>query len=237
MVWFLLVRAFTPLGAGLAHRSGRLDIRGDGSGGRSRRALAGLGNLGTGCHGVSRGETASRVLLAPDRSGRRGGDRPLPGMARAELTAPWRSPWLDRWSCSRGFRSARPGERPPNGTDWKGGRRSRRATVPADAWVVAPEALLFQADRRGCRMEWTHAAAARAAGEWGSGTTGRRPARTGRILSPPGGSLFRRPGLPRADLTRKGLHDAVRRRYKVIVDRPEVIIADLADSEMHWNAN
>ena len=36
---------------------------------------------------------------------------------------------------------------------------------------------------------------------------------------------------------RKGLHDAVRRRYKVIVDSPEVIIADLSDSETHWNAN
>ena len=39
------------------------------------------------------------------------------------------------------------------------------------------------------------------------------------------------------DPRRKGLHDFVRQRYKVIVDRPEVIIADLADSEMHWNAN
>ena len=36
---------------------------------------------------------------------------------------------------------------------------------------------------------------------------------------------------------RKGLHDAVRRRYKVIVDSPEVLIADLSDSGMHLNAN
>jgi hypothetical protein len=28
------------------------------------------------------------------------------------------------------------------------------------------------------------------------------------------------------------LHDSVRRRYKVIVDRPEVIIADLIVAEM-----
>ena len=52
---------------------------------------------------------------------------------------------------------------------------------------------------------------------------GQRPARTGRVLSPPGGSLFRRPGeLRRPTRRRKGLHDAVRRRYKVIVDRPDV---------------
>ena len=36
---------------------------------------------------------------------------------------------------------------------------------------------------------------------------------------------------------RKGLHDAVRRRYKVIVDSPEVLIAELSDSGTHWNAN
>jgi hypothetical protein len=29
----------------------------------------------------------------------------------------------------------------------------------------------------------------------------------------------------------------VRRRYKVIVDQPDVIIADLANPETHWNAN
>ena len=44
-------------------------------------------------------------------------------------------------------------------------------------------------------------------------------------------------GVAMRDPRRKGLHDAVRRRYKVIVDRPEVIIADLVDSGMHWNAN
>ncbi len=52
-----------------------------------------------------------------------------------------------------------------------------------------------------------------------------------------GARYFADLGCREADLARKGLHDAVRRRYKVIVDRPDVIIADLADSEMHWNAN
>ncbi len=52
-----------------------------------------------------------------------------------------------------------------------------------------------------------------------------------------GARYFADLGSRHADSRRKGLHDAVRRRYKVIVDRPDVIIADLADSGMHWNAN
>ena len=111
------------------------------------------------------------------------------------------------------------------------------ATVPADAWVVAPEALLFQADRRGCRMEWSDRAAARAAGEWEAGRRVDGPLELVEYYRRQGARYFADLGCREADLTRKGLHDAVRRRYKVIVDRPDVIIADLADSETHWNAN
>ena len=50
-----------------------------------------------------------------------------------------------------------------------------RVAVPPEAWVAASEALLYQADRRGCRMEWTDHAAARAAGEWGSGARAEGP--------------------------------------------------------------
>ena len=126
--------------------------------------------------------------------------------------------------------------------EWSGlerAARTVRATVPFDAWVVAPEALLFEADRRGCRMEWsTEAAAVRAAGEWGNASPVEGPLESHRIhidtrvpaTSPTWGAAT-------TDPRRKGLHDFVRQRYKVIVDRPEVIIADLADSEMHWNAN
>ncbi len=111
------------------------------------------------------------------------------------------------------------------------------SVVPQQTWVAASEALLFQADRRGCRMEWTGAAARRAAGEWG----GMPPVETPLDLI----DYYRRRGARYfADLgcrdplsPRKGLHDAVRRRYKVIVDSPEVLIADLSDSGTHWNAN
>ena len=111
------------------------------------------------------------------------------------------------------------------------------ATVPTDAWLVAPEALLFQADRRGCRMEWSVAAASRAAGEWEPGRRVDGPLELVEYYRRQGARYFADLGCRESDLTRKGLHDAIRRRYKVIVDRPDVIIANLADSETHWNAN
>ena len=40
-----------------------------------------------------------------------------------------------------------------------------------------------------------------------------------------------------ADPLRMALHNAVRRRYKVIVDRPEVIIADLVAAEVLPHGN
>jgi hypothetical protein len=53
--------------------------------------------------------------------------------------------------------------------EWLGvvevGRELAEATRPDDL-IVGPEALLFYADRRGCRLEYTMAAATRAASEW-----------------------------------------------------------------------
>ena len=40
------------------------------------------------------------------------------------------------------------------------------AAVPSSAWVSAEEALLFAADRRGFRLEWTAPAIRRAVAEW-----------------------------------------------------------------------
>jgi 4-amino-4-deoxy-L-arabinose transferase-like glycosyltransferase len=111
--------------------------------------------------------------------------------------------------------------------------RSVAATVPFASWVAAPEALLFEADRRGCRMEWTSAAAARAAGEWGAVQPVETPLDLLEFYRRRGARYFADLGGP----PRKGLHDAVRRRYKVMVDTPEVIIAELADPEVRWNAN
>ena len=99
----------------------------------------------------------------------------------------------------------------------------------ADAWVVAPEALLYQSDRRGCRLEWT---APPCGGRPASGTRRRGTGSAGPIdlveyYRRRGARYFADLGDRRDDPRRMDLHDAVRRRYKVIVDRPEVIIADL----------
>ena len=86
-------------------------------------------------------------------------------------------------------------------------------------------------------MEWSAAAAARAAGEWEAGRRVDGPLELVEFYRSHGARYFADLGCHAADVTREGLHDAVRRRYKVIVDHPDVIIADLADSETHWNAN
>jgi hypothetical protein len=95
--------------------------------------------------------------------------------------------------------------------------------------VVAPEALLFAADRRGCRLEWTEPAARRAAGEWGyeAAAAVRGPIDLVAFYRRRGARFFADLGDRAGDPRRMALHDAVRRRYKVIIDRPEVLVADL----------
>jgi hypothetical protein len=126
---------------------------------------------------------------------------------------------------------------PPEWNGLEAAARLVSRTVARDEWVVAPEALLFQADRRGCRMEWTTPAARRAAGEWGAEHEVDGPLDLLEYYRRRGARYFADLGSRDHDNSRKGLHESVRRRYKVIVDSPEVIIADLVDSEMHWNAN
>jgi hypothetical protein len=101
------------------------------------------------------------------------------------------------------------------------------ATVPRDAWVVAPEALLFQADRRGCRLEWTPAAVRRAAGEWGAGREVHDAAALVEFYRLQGARFFADLGDRTADPRRMALHAAVRRRYKVMVDSREILLAKL----------
>jgi hypothetical protein len=110
-----------------------------------------------------------------------------------------------------------------------------RARVPADAWLAAPEALLFAADRRGCRVEYSAAAARRAAGEW-EGAPGSLGAEVRAVDGPAAlVEFYRRRGArffadvaPEAtDPKRMALHEAVRRRYNVLVDRPGVLLVAL----------
>jgi hypothetical protein len=115
--------------------------------------------------------------------------------------------------------------------------RAVGAVVPRQSWVAASEALLFQADRRGCRMEWTSEAARRAAGEWVLSPKVENPVDLIDYYRLRGARYFADLGSRDPLSPRKGLHDAVRRRYKVIVDSPEVLIAELSNSGTHWNAN
>jgi hypothetical protein len=231
--WSLLVRAFTPLGAGLA-LIGILGSRAARGGRDALWLVWGLSAL------VTLAFLAGKLhheyywlVLAPVAAV--GIGRTLcwlmqrsracaVTLAAAFLVLAWagsRSTW-----------------RTP--VEWKGLEQAGRAVaaaVPGEAWVVAPEALLFQAERRGCRMEWSDAAAARAAGEWGASPRVEGPLDLIECYRGQGARYFADLRNSATDPRRKGLHDSVRRRYKVIVDRPDVIIADLAKSEAHWHGN
>ncbi len=106
--------------------------------------------------------------------------------------------------------------------------RAVQTVVPKGALVVAPEALLFQADRRGCRLEWTGPAARRAAGEWGQAAELESPIDLVDFYRARGALYFADLGDAGLDPRRKDLHDAVRRRYKVKMDIPSIFIAELA---------
>jgi len=231
--WFLIFRAFTPVGAGLAliglwnRRPAELDHD------RLWRiwgisALVAMAFLAEKLHheyywlivapiaavGVGR---ALNWLAGIHRAGAIAVTAALLMLCWLQVRSTWRIP--AGWN------------------DLEAAANAVKTTVPRGDWIAAPEALLFQADRRGCRMEWTRAAVERAAGEWGTDRHVEDPLELLAYYRLQGARYFADLGTRQADSRRKGLHDAVRRRYKVIVDRPEVIIADLVDSGVHWNAN
>jgi 4-amino-4-deoxy-L-arabinose transferase-like glycosyltransferase len=231
--WSLLVRAFTPLGAGLAligvWKAGRVDCDRDrlwwiwGISGLVTMALvaeklhheyywlvvAPLAALGAG--------RALAWLAGISRRGAIGVTAALVLLCLWQARTTWRTP--AEWA------------------DLEAAADSIKASVPPGAWVVAPEAVLFQADRRGCRLEWTQKAVERAAAEWPREEHVENPLELIAYYRRQGARYFADLGSLGADQRRKGLHDAIRRRYKVIVDRPDVVIADLSTPGVHWNAN
>jgi Dolichyl-phosphate-mannose-protein mannosyltransferase len=106
--------------------------------------------------------------------------------------------------------------------------------VPAGSWLVASEPLLYQADRVGCRLEFTATAAARAAAEWPRTDKGRINGPLDLIdFYRTKGARFVADVVPDpGDERRKALHDAIRRRYKIRVDCASVIIAELNPFEI-----
>ena len=111
-----------------------------------------------------------------------------------------------------------------------------RAHVSADAWVAAPEALLFAADRRGCRVEYTPASARRAAGEWWGELSYLAEAVDGpsalvAFYDQMGARYFADVTPEDASPARLALHEAIRRRYKVLEDGRGVILAELTEAD------
>lgn len=104
-----------------------------------------------------------------------------------------------------------------------------QANVPADAWVAAPEALLFASDRRGCRMEFTASAAQRAAGEWGKSLDSEGPLALVEFYRAQGARFVA--DVATDDPNRLALHKAIRRRYKVVVDQPGILLAVLLEPQ------
>ena len=105
--------------------------------------------------------------------------------------------------------------------------------VPEGAPLVAPEAMLYAADRRGCRLEWAPGAVARAAGEWGEAVED-----DPRALI----EVYRRRGARyAADLTvdeprRRLVAPYLRRHHRVLVDDGRLILAELLAPEAHDDA-
>jgi len=106
---------------------------------------------------------------------------------------------------------------------------SVRREVPAGALLVAPEPLLYQADFRGCRLEYTADAARRAADEWrdpGSARVG-GPLELIEFYRTMGARYLADVGAGPSDARRTELHRAVRERYQVLADRESVFIVEL----------
>jgi hypothetical protein len=220
---FLLVRAFTPLGPPLAlagllwtrPRADRLWLVWGGS------ALVAMALLAAKLHHeyywLSIAPVASvgaaRGLAALSRHGLRGRAAAgalgigLAGLSGLFAASTWRTP--GEWSSLREA------------------AREVQGHVPPGALVVAPEALLFEADRKGCRLELTRRAARRASGEWGGALDDPGLLDLVEFYRARGAGYFADvvPDEPGGE--RLALHEAVRRRYNVVVDRPGVLIARL----------
>jgi hypothetical protein len=119
---------------------------------------------------------------------------------------------------------------PPEWATLPEAARAVQAVVPRDAWLVAPEALLFAAGRRGGRLETSPAAAQRAAGEWGGTLAVDDPLALVAFYRARG-ARYVADVTPGAEPRRLALHEAIRRRYNVVMDRDGVLIAVLTERQ------
>jgi hypothetical protein len=127
---------------------------------------------------------------------------------------------------------------PPEWKDLESAAKCVQEVVPGDLWLVAPEPLLFQADRRGCRLEFTSQASRRAAAEWGEAEPleVRGPLELIEFYRRQGARYVADVGAGAGDDRRIALHESIRRSYKVLVDRASILIAELNPPESHGHA-
>jgi hypothetical protein len=232
---FLVIRAFTPLGLGLATLGMSLRPEGRGDEGPPTRpdlwrmwgvaALGMLALLASKLHHeyywlILAPVVATGVARAILRLGR--GHRGLAWLTGLALLGMALGLSRSTWST------------PPEWRDLDAAAREIQRVVAPGTWLVAPEALLFESDRRGCRLEYSNRASMRAASEWpGSGST---PVTTPLELI----DFYRAKGArfvadlkaAPSDASRMALQDAIRRRYKVLVDTHAVLVAELSPSEI-----
>jgi len=106
-----------------------------------------------------------------------------------------------------------------------------RENVPQKDWISSPEAILYLADRRGCRLEYEPKARLRAAGEWGVTIDLADPLALVEFYRSKGATFVCDLWPVSNEPDRRALHDAIRRRYNVVMDRDGVILAELVDRE------
>ena len=222
---FLVVRAFTPLG----FLGALWGLRGAATGARVWWAWAALATATMAALAAKLHHEYYWLCLAPAAAAGLGAawgrlDARRPGLAFASALAfaamalrlsdsTWRTP--DEWA-----------------TLAEAGRAVAEETAPDDL-IVAPEALLYQADRRGCRLEYTAAAATRAASEWAPQANLISPLELVEFYESRGARWFADLGvdLLDGDPARTDLHQDIGHRYKIVIDRPDVFLADLHPRE------
>lgn len=225
-VWkFLVVRAFTPLGL-----VGALwGLRVAGAGARIWWAWAALATAAMAVLAAKLHHEYYWLCLGPPVAAGLGA-----AWARLDARRPWPALAAAVAFAAMALYLSDSTWRTPE--EWDGLEDAARAVAEAtgpDDLVVGLEALLFQADRRGCRMEYSPVAATRAASEWEPQTKLLMPTELVEFYQSKGARWFADLGrqLLDEDTQRTDLHHDIRHRYKVVIDRPDVFLADLQTRE------
>ncbi len=125
--------------------------------------------------------------------------------------------------------------------EWENLAAAARTTgllVTRDDLLVAPEPLLYLADRRGCRLEYTSSAAVRAAAEWPAHCLEAEagPLELIEFYRAQGARFLADVGAAPGDLCRIALHEAIRARYKLMIDTYPLFLVELNAVETSTHA-